>query len=346
MANKSIFLNTHKQCHVGNDARGWFHASFLGFAYVASLYILVPRNVRALPRTDTSQIKSRMRAICLMTSFSVMVYFPLTFCSLEPQHFPLAPQDARPQQGDSTRTVTEIMSLQITPLLGSSVPLLHTMVLFLGPLSIIIIKSRLLVAAGNRRRMADAFYKVLVEEYGLPPTLGTSSWTSDQLRDLIVGPVTEELCFRALIVPYLLSAGVRPLHCVFTAPLLFGFAHVHHGINRVRDGYPLSATIINTFFQFSYTYLFGAYATYALLKTNDVSSAIACHSFCNFMGLPTFPSAREREVYVHRRWVYAAYACGLMGFVCGFKLYGGVSKPAGALGYCREVHQGYEQGGD
>lgn len=194
----------------------------------------------------------------------------------------------------------------------------------------IVIRARALMESGRGTR--DAYFKVLVEYYGLPPTLNFYRWPSDQIRDLLIGPITEELCFRAVILPYMLSGGVSPIKCVFVAPLFFGFAHVHHAINMMREGQPFAFTIVSTVFQFSYTYLFGAYATYALMKTNDVISVIACHSFCNFMGLPSLPSASDPDIYVHRRWVYGAYLLGLAIFIFGFVVYGGVKSPAGALG--------------
>ena len=299
------------------------HAAFVSILYVLSLYIFVPKHVRSLPRTNVTQIDARMRAICLTTA-ATMIYFPMTFCSdLSSSVFDRAPRE------EGYFLVTDYLSLKVPPTLSSPIPLLHTIALFSGPLTIIVIRARVLAEGGRGWR--DAFFKVLVGYEGLPPTLNLFRWPSDKVRDLLVGPITEELCFRAVVVPYLLSAGLSPLKCVFVAPLLFGFAHMHHAINRLREGQPLAITAVNTTFQFSYTYLFGAYATYALLKTNDVTSVIACHSFCNFMGLPMLPSPNEREVYVRRGVVYASYLFGLSVFSFGFVMYGSAAKPAGAL---------------
>ena len=38
--------------------------------------------------------------------------------------------------------------------------------------------------------------------------------------------------------------------------------------------------------QFSYTSLFGIYATFLFLRTGSLGAVIAVHTFCNCMGLP------------------------------------------------------------
>lgn len=293
-----FYLCVRNESNSSSFITDWIHAICVSMMYVMSLYVFVPKPIRSLPRTNVTQIDARLRAICLMTAATIILYFPMTFCSeMSASVF------SRASKEEGHVHVSKYLSLQVPPTLGSPIPLLHTISLFSGPISILVIRARALAEGGRGRR--DAFFKLLVGSEGLPPTLNFYKWPSDKVRDLVVGPITEELCFRAVVVPYLLSAGLPPLKCVFVAPLLFGFAHVHHAINRLREGHPFAITVVNTIFQFCYTYLFGAYATYALLKTNDVMSVIACHSFCNFMGLPMLPSPNDREVYVHRGWVYA-----------------------------------------
>ena len=55
--------------------------------------------------------------------------------------------------------------------------------------------------------------------------------------------------------------------------------------------------------------------------------------FCNYVGLPDLsfaqPGSREHK---WRRVIWAAYFVGVVGFVKGFKVVGGVEKPGGVYG--------------
>jgi len=56
--------------------------------------------------------------------------------------------------------------------------------------------------------------------------------------------------------------------------------------------------LLETAVQFAYTTLFGAYTTFVFVRTGHVAAAVACHVFCNVMGLPDLafvnePRARE-----------------------------------------------------
>ena len=115
-----------------------------------------------------------------------------------------------------------------------------------------------------------------------------STWTGR--RNLIAGPVTEELVFRSLIVPLHLMARVSASRIVFLTPLYFGIAHVHHFYEFVlsHPNFPLLPAVLRTLVQFTYTSLFGFFATFVFLRTGSVYAAIAAHVFCNWMGLPRF----------------------------------------------------------
>lgn len=102
------------------------------------------------------------------------------------------------------------------------------------------------------------------------------------------GPITEEVIFRSAIVPLHLLARVSPGHIVFVAPLYFGVAHVHH-FYEFRITHPdtsIIASILRSLFQFSYTTMFGWYATFIYLRTGSLLAVILAHSFCNWCGLP------------------------------------------------------------
>ena len=108
-----------------------------------------------------------------------------------------------------------------------------------------------------------------------------------------MGPLTEELCFRACVLPLLIEAGITRWRAVRAAPLVFGLAHVHHGRRRVvDDGVPLSHAVIETTVQFAYTSLFGAFASYSFCRTHRLSAPVAAHVLCNYLGLPEFACLR------------------------------------------------------
>ena len=76
--------------------------------------------------------------------------------------------------------------------------------------------------------------------------------------------------------------------------------------------------------QFAYTTLFGAYVTYAFLRTNSLPAIIISHQFCNCMGLPDLSFAQPQFgrlslIYRFRWFVMSAYAIGIVGFAWGFQ---------------------------
>jgi prenyl protein peptidase len=77
---------------------------------------------------------------------------------------------------------------------------------------------------------------------------------------------------------------------VFLTPLYFGIAHLHH-LYEFRITHPevtLFVSILRSLFQFTYTSLFGFFATFVYLRTGNVFTCMLAHTFCNWMGLPRF----------------------------------------------------------
>jgi prenyl protein peptidase len=77
---------------------------------------------------------------------------------------------------------------------------------------------------------------------------------------------------------------------VFLTPLYFGIAHVHH-LYEFRITHPevsFALSILRSLFQFTYTSLFGFFATFVYLRTGNVYTCMLAHTFCNWMGLPRF----------------------------------------------------------
>jgi prenyl protein peptidase len=104
------------------------------------------------------------------------------------------------------------------------------------------------------------------------------------------GPVSEEVIWRGMIVPFHILAHFSGKQIVFLTPLYFGIAHVHHmfEFRRTHPNAPFIIAIARSLFQFTYTSLFGFFAAFVFVRTGNVFSAILAHSFCNWMGLPRF----------------------------------------------------------
>ena len=103
--------------------------------------------------------------------------------------------------------------------------------------------------------------------------------------------MTEEILFRSLIISLhliIIPPGPSPLTLVFTTPLYFGIAHVHH-LYEFTLTHPFAGVgqaLVRSLMQFGYTTLFGWYASFLVLRTGSVWGVIIVHAFCNWMGLP------------------------------------------------------------
>jgi hypothetical protein len=148
-------------------------------------------------------------------------------------------------------------------------------------------------------------------------------------RDVVVGPVSEEVIFRACLVPIIASATSPTLSftaVVFVTPLSFGLAHVHHivGLTRgpARVSYKAAAARVAA--QFVYTTLFGWFAVWLFLRWQSVFAPTAAHVFCNIMGLPDVAALRAVGIHGHESKskvlqpaLTAAHVCGVVAFVIG-----------------------------
>ncbi|XP_023620857.1 CAAX prenyl protease 2 isoform X3 [Eptesicus fuscus] len=128
------------------------------------------------------------------------------------------------------------------------------------------------------------------------------------LRNQVIAPLTEELVFRACMLPMLAPCtGLGP--AVFTCPLFFGVAHFHHIFEQLRFRQSSVGSIfLSAAFQFSYTAVFGAYTAFLFIRTGHLIGPVLCHSFCNYMGFPAVCAALEHP---QRRPLLAGYALGV-----------------------------------
>ncbi|XP_039326382.2 CAAX prenyl protease 2 isoform X1 [Saimiri boliviensis] len=174
-------------------------------------------------------------------------------------------------------------------------PLLLTMILFLGPL--------MQLSMDCPCDLADGL-KVILAPRSWARCLTDMRW----LRNQVIAPLTEELVFRACMLPMLAPCmGLGP--AVFTCPLFFGVAHFHHIIEQLRFRQSSVGNIfLSAAFQFSYTAVFGAYTAFLFIRTGHLIGPVLCHSFCNYMGFPAVCAALEHP---QRRPLLAGYALGV-----------------------------------
>ncbi|CAZ81444.1 unnamed protein product [Tuber melanosporum] len=229
-----------------------YTSSYVGILYLSHL----TRPQPGLARDTPSVIRARIRAVTVVTAVALANSAPITYFYSPHKTY-----------------------LDIATFLGLYVKLpltldilrcfLLTGTLFLGPLV-----RRLWFDHGWRELQGDVD-KMFTTWIG---------W-----RNYVAGPFTEEIVFRACVVPLHLLAGRSPGTIVFITPLFFGIAHIHHAYEfYINNPNRIFVMIVRSLFQFTYTTLFGWFATFVFLRTGSVWASIIVHSFCNFMGLPDF----------------------------------------------------------
>ncbi|XP_053823973.1 CAAX prenyl protease 2 isoform X2 [Vidua chalybeata] len=193
-----------------------------------------------------------------------------------------------------------LLGLRLEGLLPATLlPLLLTMILFLGPL--------IQLSMDCPWRWLDGI-RVALDPRVWALCLGDVRW----LRNQVVAPLTEELVFRACMLPMLVPC-TGPGPAVLACPLFFGVAHFHHVIEQLRFRHgSVGSIFMAAAFQFSYTAVFGAYTAFLFLRTGHLAGPVLCHSFCNSMGFPALGAALGHP---RRRALLPAYLLGVLGFL-------------------------------
>ncbi|XP_036786559.2 CAAX prenyl protease 2 isoform X1 [Manis pentadactyla] len=178
-----------------------FSCLSLACSYVGSLYVWKSE----LPRDHPAVIKRRFTSVLVVSSLSplcVLLWRELTGI----------------QPGTSLFTLMGFRLEGIFP--AALLPLLLTMILFLGPL--------MQLSMDCPCDLADGL-KVVLAPRSWARCLTDMRW----LRNQVIAPLTEELVFRACMLPMLAPCtGLGP--AVFTCPLFFGVAHFHHIFEQLR----------------------------------------------------------------------------------------------------------------
>ncbi|KAJ4970736.1 hypothetical protein NE237_003835 [Protea cynaroides] len=113
-------------------------------------------------------------------------------------------------------------------------------------------------------------------------------------RNYLVAPLTEELVFRACMIPLLLCGGFGTYKVILLSPIFFSLAHLNHFLELYcHQKYTFIKASMIVGLQLGYTVIFGCYASFLFMRTGHLLAAIVTHVFCNMMGLPVF-SARNK----------------------------------------------------
>jgi prenyl protein peptidase len=247
-----------------------------------------------MSRDDPGQIRRRFVSVAV-TSAAALALLRVLFCS---------PSDSL--------SFWALVGVRLDGVLAACVlTLFLTALLFLGP----IVQFVLPVCPDD---CGDAGSGDSGDPHGRGPVSWARrvGWTVSDLcwwRAFVVGPITEEVCFRACMVPVLLGAGFSTVCACVLPPLCFGLAHVHHVLQHLRD-LGLVAAIATAVLQLGYTSLFGAFSCWLFIRTGHLLACILVHSFCNAMGLPDFAGALTHP----RRFLLATlYVIGLISFILG-----------------------------
>ena len=268
----------------------WTFCAILAVSFVAALYVLVPSRVRNLRHNDPAQILARFRATGASSVASgalLWYWFGDRMAS--------SPLEILPWMGFRLgRIVTASMRA-----------LLLAGFLFAGPLAVAAAEER---ARSSLTRRPFSFWALLPNARCFA---GLEFW-----RNIWVAPFVEELVFRSCFAGPLVLARMSPWVICWASPLLFGFAHLHHAIGRMRSGTPPHMAMLAAVFQCAYTTLFGAFEMFVLLRTGHYVAIALVHSFCNSMGLPNLSFLTfDRHPLRERRFVFAAiYLAGIAAF--------------------------------
>lgn len=140
-------------------------------------------------------------------------------------------------------------------------------------------------------------------------------------RTLVAAPITEEIVYRACLVPILFKFYPNQTTLIMTVPLFFGIAHTHHLFEKIfilkQD---VTLSVIQTVVQLAYTTIFGALSTFIYLRTAHLPAIIIMHSMCNYFGLPNFIGVCNEQNKIKKYSMALIYAAGLFGFGFGCTL--------------------------
>jgi hypothetical protein len=224
-------------------------------SFVLSLYVLVPPSIRQLSRNDPKQIRWRLFATTVSTLLSSLLIYPLLFCNGTTNH-----------KNNSNSIIDSAFLYSYICWVPSSkimTVLFHTIKLFLGPLTLLVLsipletycwintmRQRGLVHNARHFQNKSYIYSffhtmwsnviipkiwiIQVRCFKTSTYQGAGGGRVGLIRNYFIAPLIEEIVFRGLYCSPLLSCGYSPTHVTFIAPLFFGIAHIHHATTQIR----------------------------------------------------------------------------------------------------------------
>lgn len=118
-------------------------------------------------------------------------------------------------------------------------------------------------------------------------------------RNYVVAPLTEELVFRACMLPILLCGGFKPYSAMILCPIFFSLSHLNHFMEiYTKQNYRIMKAAMVIGLQLGYTVVFGSYASFLFIRTGNLAAPLVAHVYCNFMGLPVLYSQRSGIVSI------------------------------------------------
>jgi prenyl protein peptidase len=100
------------------------------------------------------------------------------------------------------------------------------------------------------------------------------------LRTYVIGPVSEEICFRLVLCTILESSELSTFSVVLFSAFLFSAAHLHHLLVNFFSEKSISGNL----FQLVYSFIFGIFAAFLFIKTQSIGGSLTSHILCNFVG--------------------------------------------------------------
>ncbi|XP_064942589.1 CAAX prenyl protease 2 isoform X3 [Musa acuminata AAA Group] len=126
---------------------------------------------------------------------------------------------------------------------------------------------------------------------------GCTDWVCAYARDVmawrnyVVAPFTEELVFRACMIPLLLCGGFGTSSIIFFSPVFFSLAHLNHFLELYyQQRYRFMKAFLIVGFQLGYTVIFGWYVSFLFIQTGTTTVAAAA-GVVSFLYL-LFPATR------------------------------------------------------
>ncbi|ORX50689.1 Abi-domain-containing protein [Piromyces finnis] len=184
-------------------------------------------------------------------------------------------------------------------IIGIGIGLLLVLLIYIGPMVVMYIQEEMPFQNNNYKSITFSIYEI---------------------RNIVVGPISEEFIFRSCMISVCYLANFSNTFMIFVLPLFFGLAHVHHAYEQYslhkNEENIISRIIFSIILQFSYTNLFGWFASFLLLRTDNVLSSIFAHALCNIFNFPDVNSVlsatgKTRTIYI------MFYIIGLILFIIG-----------------------------